>query len=80
MMIRHFLFRYAIVGVKTKRGKDENHDKFGIDVYTKFNDEIKNWIKHVEKEEKKASTEIKDPLRARKNVEDSKCSFNNFIH
>ena len=80
MMIWPFLFRYAIVGVKTKRGKDENRDKFGIDVYTKFNDEIKNWIKHVEKEEKKVSTEIKDPLHAKKNVEDSKCSLHNFIH
>ena len=52
-MIRTFLIRYAIVGVKTKRGKDENRDKFGVDLYTKFNDEIKSWIKHEEKIEVK---------------------------
>ena len=69
MMIRTFLIRYAIVGVKTKRGKDENRDKFGVDLYTKFNDEIKSWIKHEEK------IEVKE-----KKVEDSKCSLHTYIH
>ena len=64
-----FFFRYAIVGVKSKRGKDENIDKFGIDVYTKFNDKVKRWIKDVEK------IEVKE-----KKVEDSKCSLHTYIH
>ena len=64
MITRPFFFRYAIVGVKSKRGKDENIDKFGIDVYTKFNDKVKRWIKDVEK------IEVKE-----KKVEDSKCSL-----
>ena len=68
-MIWPFLIRYAIVGVKSKRGQDENLDKYGIDVYTKLNDEIKSWIKHVEK------IEVKE-----KKVEDSKCSFHTYVH